>query len=148
MSAQKRILVINGANLNLTGFREPEVYGTETLDEINAYILKFAESIGVHCEFFQSNSEGALVDAVQRVLFDGFAGGVINPGAYSYYSYVLRDAIVATKKPFAEVHMSNIYEREAFRRNPVIKEACAEMFCGEGKESYIKAVSFISGITD
>ena len=103
-----KIKVLNGPNLNLTGVREPSVYGSETLADINRRIAEHAAERGIECDFFQSNSEGALIDAVHSVLLDGYDGAVINAGAYTHYSYALRDAIAATGKPFARGRNSAI----------------------------------------
>ena len=135
-----KIMVINGPNLNLTGVREPSVYGSETLADINNEIENYAKPLGIECEFFQSNSEGALIDCIHRVLLENFDGAVINAGAYTHYSYALRDAISATNKPFVEVHMSNIHEREAFRHISVIKEVCIKQISGHGKKSYLLGI--------
>ena len=135
-----KIMVINGPNLNLTGIREPSVYGSETLTDINNEIDSYAKSLGAECEFFQSNSEGALIDCIHRVLLENFDGAVINAGAYTHYSYALRDAISATGKPFVEVHMSDIHKREAFRHVSIIEEVCIRQIAGHGKKSYLLGI--------
>lgn len=135
-----KVMVINGPNLNLTGVREPSVYGYETLDDINNMIKKYAEERNVSCEFFQSNSEGALIDCIHSVLLKNYDGAVINAGAYTHYSYAIRDAIAATGKPFIEVHMSDIHKREGFRNISVIQEVCAKQICGHGKNSYTMGI--------
>lgn len=137
-----KILVLNGPNLNFLGIREPSVYGAETLDDINEYIDKYAAEQGVECYFFQSNSEGELIDAIQSVYYD-FDGCILNAGAYTHYSYAIRDAITSIGKPVIEVHMSDIYEREEFRHVSVIKDVCRESVLGHGKDSYIMAVDAI-----
>lgn len=137
-----KILVLNGPNLNLLGIREPSVYGAETLDDINEYIDKYAAEQGVECYFFQSNSEGELIDAIQSVYYD-FDGCILNAGAYTHYSYAIRDAISSIGKPVIEVHMSDIYKREEFRHVSVIKDVCRESVLGHGKDSYIMAVDAI-----
>lgn len=141
-----RILIINGPNLNLTGVREPSVYGNETLDDINRETFEYAKTLGIECEFFQSNSEGALIDAVQSVLLENYDGCVINAGAYTHYSYALRDAISATGKIFVEVHMSNIHAREEFRHTSVIAPVCVGQIAGFGKAGYRMAVMAIKEI--
>ncbi len=133
-------MVINGPNLNMTGLREPEIYGSETLEDINNFISDYAKSKGVEVDFFQSNSEGDIVTAAQNVLLKNYDGCVINAGAYTHYSYAIRDAIASTSKPFVEVHMSDIHKREAFRHNSVIKEVCVKQIAGFGKESYTKGI--------
>lgn len=137
-----KILVLNGPNLNFLGIREPSVYGAETLDDINEYIDKYAAEQGVECYFFQSNSEGELIDAIQSVYYD-FDGCILNAGAYTHYSYAIRDAITSIGKPVIEVHMSDIYKREEFRHVSVIKDVCRESVLGHGKDSYIMAVDAI-----
>ena len=138
-----KILVINGPNLNLLGVREPEIYGSRTLDAINADIAEKAKEIGVDCEFFQSNCEGELISAVHSVLSDEFSGCVINAGAYTHYSYALRDAISSVNKPFIEVHMSNVHSREEFRHTSVISAVCKGIIAGLGENSYHLAVRAI-----
>ncbi len=143
---KRKIKILNGPNLNLTGVREPSVYGSETLEDINRRIAAHAAGLGIECDFFQSNSEGALIDAVHRVLLDGYDGAVINAGAYTHYSYALRDAIAATGKPFAEVHMSNIHAREEFRHTSVIAPVCRGSVIGFGAQSYILALDGLAAI--
>ena len=134
-----RFLVINGVNLNMTGKREPWVYGAETLDDINKEIAAFASSRGCKVEFYQSNLEGELCAAVQNAegLFDGI---VLNAGAYTHYSIALRDAISSVKVPVVEVHMSNVQAREEFRKNSVLTGVCRGEILGFGKNSYILAL--------
>ncbi len=137
-----KILVLNGPNLNFLGIREPSVYGSETLDDINQYIDNYATKQGVECYFFQSNCEGELIDAIQRVYYD-FDGCILNAGAYTHYSYAIRDAISSIGKPVIEVHMSDIYKREEFRHTSVIKDVCRESILGYGRDSYTMAVDAI-----
>ncbi len=129
-----KLLFINGVNLNMTGVREKGVYGTQTLDEINAEIA--AHFKGDKCEFFQSNSEGEICTALQSADFDGI---ILNAGAFTHYSYAIRDAIASIKIPVVEVHMSNVHAREEFRHKSVISEVCKGVICGFGKNSYILA---------
>lgn len=143
-----KILVINGPNLNLLGVREPEIYGTRTLDAINADIAAKAKEIGVECDFFQSNSEGELISAVHSVLKDEYSGCVINAAAYTHYSYALRDAISSVNKPFIEVHMSNVHSREEFRHNSVISPVCKGIIAGLGENSYHLAVRAIKEMAE
>ncbi len=137
-----KILVLNGPNLNFLGIREPSVYGSETLDDINEYIENHADKNGIECYFFQSNSEGDLIDAIQSVYYD-FDGCILNAGAYTHYSYAIRDAIASVGKPFIEVHMSDINKREEFRKVSVIREVCRESIMGHGKDSYTLALDAI-----
>lgn len=130
-----KILFLNGPNLNLLGTREPEKYGTTTLDEINEMLLKEAKALGVEVEFFQSNIEGELVDRIQKAngAFDGI---VINPAGYSYTSVAMRDAILAVLIPTVEIHLSNIHAREEFRQNSIIAPVCIGQISGFNGNSY------------
>lgn len=130
-----KFLFINGVNLNMTGVREKGVYGTQTLDGINLEISKhFKNDI---CEFYQSNSEGDICTAIQEA--SGFDGIILNAGAYTHYSYAIRDAIASVSVPVVEVHMSNVHAREEFRHKSVLSEVCKGVICGFGKNSYILA---------
>jgi 3-dehydroquinate dehydratase-2 len=136
-----KILVINGPNLNLLGKREPAIYGTTTLTDIENRLKKRFPN--VQFEFFQSNHEGALIDQLQKVIDGSFDGVVINPGAYSHYSYAIRDAIGALKTPVVEVHISNVHAREEFRRHSVITPVCKGVVAGFGDMGYELAVKFL-----
>lgn len=133
------ILVLHGPNINLTGKREPEQYGGETLDQINTEIMARASELGMTCEIFQSNHEGALIDRIHASagIFDGI---VLNAGAYTHYSYAIRDAIAAVPVPCIEVHFSNVQAREEFRRVSVIAPVCRGAVAGFGKHSYFLAL--------
>ena len=131
-----KIRLLHGPNLNLLGGRETEVYGSLTLEQINSKVKERAKSIGVHVEISQSNSEGELVEAIQAAAGSADAI-VINPGAYTHYSIAIRDAIAAVKVPTIEVHLSNIYAREEFRRESVIAAVCVGQISGFGAESYL-----------
>lgn len=145
MSGRKKILVLLGPNLNLVGVREQNVYGSESAESISASVTAFAQSLGFSCDIFQSNHEGDLIDRIQaaRGVYDG---AVINAGALTHYSYALRDAIAAVKLPFVEVHMSNIYARDAFRHESVIAPVCAGQISGFGKTSYFLALSALQSL--
>lgn len=130
-----KILVINGPNLNLLGEREPNIYGNDTLSSINEELREKAEKMGYVTEFFQSNSEGALIDALHNSRLD-CAGVILNAGAYTHYSYAIRDAIAAIKIPVVEVHLSNVNSRDEFRKTSVIAPVCAGSIAGFGKYSY------------
>lgn len=142
-----KILVINGPNLDMLGMREPNVYGDDSLHAINEEIAAKAKEMGVFVSFFQSNSEGELINKIHSVAAD-YDAAIINAGAYTHYSYAIHDAIKAVKKPFVELHMSNIHAREEFRNKSVIAPACVGQICGFGKMSYFlaleAAVSLIS----
>ena len=138
-----KILVLNGVNLNMTGLREPGIYGSETLDMINDYIREYAAQKGIEVSFFQTNFEGECVEQIHS-LPGNFDGCVLNAGAWTHYSYAIRDAISAVKVPVAEVHMSDITKREPFRRNSVISEVCVGTVKGLGKDSYLRGIDLIS----
>ncbi|MBR5514130.1 MAG: type II 3-dehydroquinate dehydratase [Ruminococcus sp.] len=135
----KKILVIHGPNLNLLGEREPGVYGSAGIDALNSNIIERAEALGMECETFQSNHEGAIIDKLHSARKE-FDGVIINAGAYTHYSYAIRDAISAIKIPVIEVHISNIDAREEFRTNSVIAPVCKGSICGLGFMSYYLAV--------
>lgn len=136
------ILVLNGPNLNLLGEREPAVYGTMTLARLNAEIAAHAKKRRATVRARQSNHEGELIDILHahRRWADGI---VFNPGAYSHYSYALRDAVASIEVPTVEVHLSNIKKREAFRRVSVVAPACVKQFYGKGLGSYLDGVDFL-----
>ncbi|MCE5250860.1 type II 3-dehydroquinate dehydratase [bacterium] len=142
-----RILIINGPNLNLLGTRERSVYGDTTLEAITSEAVRFGSSIGFEVEAFQSNSEGALIDAVHHAP-SRFEGVVINPGAFTHYSIAVRDAIAAVAIPFVEVHLSNIHNREEFRRISVIAPVCAGQISGFGPFSYILGIEALRRLLD
>lgn len=132
-----KVLVINGPNLNLLGTRKPEVYGSRTLAEINKYIEDYFKNTKI--SFFQSNHEGEIIDAIQQAP-NKYEGVVINAGAFTHYSYAIRDAIEAISLPVVEVHLSNIANRENFRNTSVISAVCKGSISGFGRYGYILAV--------
>ena len=132
-----KILVIHGPNLNLLGTREPDVYGCTTLDEINQQISELSKELGLEAETFQSNSEGAIVDAIQNKTYNLL---IINPAAYTHTSIAIRDAISAVGRPAIEVHVSNIHRREDFRRTSYIAGVATGQISGLGVEGYLLAV--------
>ena len=132
-----KLLFINGVNLNMTGMREKGVYGTETLDVINSEIA--AHFKNDTCKFYQSNFEGDICTELQKAPKDGFDGVILNAGAFTHYSYAIRDAIAAISVPVVEVHMSNVHSRAEFRHKSVLSEVCKGVICGFGKNSYILA---------
>ncbi len=137
-----QILVIHGPNLNLLGSREPGVYGSQTLAQIDADLAKMAADAGAKLESFQSNHEGALVDRIQAAGRDGTHFVVINPAAYTHTSVAMRDALAAVRLPFVEVHLSNIHKREAFRQHSYFSELAEGVICGLGAQGYLLALQF------
>ena len=137
-----KIIIVNGPNLNLLGEREPEIYGSDTLDEINDWIKNHDICQNLDLEFFQSNSEGAIIDFLHSKRKE-VNHLVINPGALTHYSYALRDAIAGTSMKAVEIHLSDIHNRENFRKISVIKSVCLAQVVGEGKQGYITAIKHI-----
>lgn len=141
-SFAKNILVLHGPNLNLLGSREPDVYGRVTLDEINARLLKLAEKGGATLSSMQSNAEAELVGRVQQARADGTQFIVINPAAFTHTSVALRDALAAVGIPFIEVHLSNVYAREAFRKESYFSDLAIGVISGLGAAGYEFAVQY------
>ena len=142
-----KFLVINGVNLNLTGLREKEIYGTKTLDGINAEIAAVAYENGDEIEFFQSNYEGAIVEKIHEAFLEKTCDAILlNAGAYTHYSYAIRDAVAAVSVPVYEVHMSDIHAREDFRKTSVLSEVCVGTVCGLGVGSYLTAMANLKGM--
>ena len=138
----KKVLVIHGPNLNLVGIREPDHYGTEGIADINAEILVHAEELGLDCEIFQSNHEGAIVDEIQAA-YGVYDGIVINPAAYTHTSVAILDALKAVAIPAVEVHISDVDAREPFRQVSYAGMACVKTYKGLGFDGYIEAVRFL-----
>lgn len=137
-----RILIINGPNLNFLGKREPQLYGATTLWDLENHLKeKFPK---LRLEFYQSNSEGAIVDFLQKAMDGSAAGVVLNAGAYSHYSYAIRDAITMLPVPVIEVHISNTYAREEFRRTSVLSSVCKGVIAGLGTEGYDLALEYLA----
>ena len=135
-----KIKIINGPNLNMLGIREPEHYGKEDYKGLCEKIKKYCDAAGVETEFYQSNHEGDLVDAIQNAYFDGVAGIVINPGAYTHTSIAILDAVKSVSLPTVEIHISKVEEREAFRQISYIRAACIATVTGLGTDGYLRAV--------
>lgn len=140
-----RILVLNGPNINILGRRMPGVYGAKTLDEINDAVSKRAETLGVEVTFFQSNLEGRLIDCIQEN-WGKVHGIIINPGALTHYSYALKDALADAAVPVIEVHLSNPYARERWRRRSVIADTARGQIAGFGWRSYTAALDIIAAL--
>lgn len=139
----KKYLVINGVNLNMLGIREPGIYGKNTLKDLEAAVSEKAKTLGVEVDFFQSNFEGEIVEKIHGALgvYDGI---IINPGAFTHYSYAIRDAFGSVKLPVIEVHISNIHKREEFRHTSVIVPECVGQICGLGMKGYELALEALS----
>lgn len=141
----RTIHVLNGPNLNLLGEREPEIYGADTLADVEALAVRTGEALGFAVECFQSNHEGALVDEIQRIRHDS-AGVVINAGAYTHTSVAIRDALASVGAPFVEVHLSNVHAREAFRHHSYLSEKAAAVIVGCGVQAYEFAVQRLADL--
>ena len=137
-----KLLVINGPNLNFLGIREKGVYGTQNYDDLLNMIAKKGKENGCAIEVFQSNHEGAIIDRIQDAYFDGTEGIVINPGAYTHYSYAIRDALASIEVTKVEIHISDITKREEFRKVSVTAPACDAQIYGHGLEGYLEAIDF------
>ena len=136
-----KILIMNGPNLDMLGVREPEFYGSLTLNEINEYILSAFNKNEVEFDFFQSNFEGELIEKIHELQTSDVDGVVYNPGAHTHYSIAIRDAIASVSTPFIEVHLSDIKKREGFRKKSVIAPVCEAQISGKGKDSYVEAIN-------
>ena len=135
------ILVLNGPNMNMLGIRQPEIYGHETYEDLKALIQAEADRLGVTVSFFQSNHEGALVDAIQQAYFDRVDGIILNPGAYTHTSVALLDAVKAVGIPTVEVHISDVRQREDFRQVSYVRAACVKTIMGRGLAGYVEAAA-------
>ncbi|MCI9144450.1 MAG: type II 3-dehydroquinate dehydratase [Lachnospiraceae bacterium] len=142
-TGKMKILVINGPNLNFLGIREKSVYGTQDYQYLLDMIQRKAEETGNEITVFQSNHEGAIIDRIQEAYFDGTEGIVINPGAYTHYSYAIRDALASITVPKVEIHISDITKREEFRKVSVTAPVCDRQIYGQGLEGYLQAIDFI-----
>ena len=135
----RKILVIHGPNLNMLGKREPEVYGSEGLDQINARLEKQAESLDIELDVFQSNHEGQIVEKIQAALGE-CAAVIINPAAFTHTSVAIRDALLLLDVPIIEIHLSNIYKREPFRHKSLVTDIATGQICGLGAHGYLLAL--------
>lgn len=138
-----KLLVINGPNLNFLGIREKGIYGTQDYKYLVELIQKKGDEAGCEIECFQSNHEGAIIDRIQESYFDGTNGIVINPGAFTHYSYAIRDALASIIVPKVEIHISDITQREEFRHISVTKEVCDHQIYGKGLDGYLMAIDYI-----
>lgn len=140
-----KILVINGPNINFLGIREPSIYGKSTYDDLVNLIKSHADKTGVSVEFFQSNHEGAIVDAIQKAYYDKVDAIVINPAAYTHTSVAIADALKAVSIPAAEVHISDVSKRENFRQISYVRDVCKKTISGKGFDGYLEAIDFLVG---
>ena len=138
----KKVLLINGVNLNMLGIREPEIYGTLTLAEIEKRVVEHGKNIGIEVDTFSSNYEGAIVEAIHKT-YQTYDGIVINPAAHTHYSYALHDALTSVKVPAVEVHLSDINSREGFRKISVVAPACIAQISGRGIDGYFAALDLL-----
>lgn len=136
------ILVLHGPNLNLLGTREPQVYGSTTLDEINADLVRLAADAGVGLHVLQSNHEGVLIDRIHLARSDGTEFVIINPGAFTHTSVAIRDALAGVALPFIEVHLSNVHQRESFRHHSYLSDIAVGVICGLGAHGYRLALDY------
>lgn len=139
-----KIAVINGPNINMLGVREPNIYGIETYADLEKYVEDYAKERGVEAVLLQSNSEGEIIDYIHHAAA-GFDAIIINPGAYTHYSYAIYDALLAAQLPTVEVHISNIHKRDEFRHKSVTAPACLGQICGLGFRGYTFAVDYLIG---
>jgi len=139
------VLILNGPNLNLLGSREPDIYGSATLAQLEEACRQWGSSLGVEIECRQSNFEGQLIEWLHHAEEEGFHGIAINPGGFSHTSVALRDAIAGIRLPVVEVHLSNIYARDDFRHSSLTAAACVGAICGLGADGYQAAIRFLAG---
>lgn len=138
-----KILIINGPNLNFLGIREKNIYGTQDYDYLLGIIAEKGRETGSSIEVFQSNHEGAIIDRIQDAYFDGTEGLIINPGAFTHYSYAIHDALASITIPKVEIHISDITKREEFRKISVTAPACNKQIYGHGLNGYLEAVDYL-----
>lgn len=138
-----KFLILNGPNINMLGIREPNIYGKKTYGDLVEYITEYARSLNVELEFFQSNSEGELVTAIQKAYFEKIDGIVFNPAAYTHTSVAIADAVKAVGIPTVEVHISDVSAREDFRKQSFVRSACVATVAGQGFASYTQALDIL-----
>lgn len=139
------ILIINGPNLNFLGIREKDIYGLNSYKDLELYLNNIANNLHINLEIYQTNHEGAIIDKLQEAYYKKVDGIIINAGAYTHYSYAIRDAIKSINIKTVEVHLSDITKREEFRKTSVIKDVCIRSFFGKGFESYKEAIMYLVG---
>jgi len=143
-AGQKKILLINGPNLNLLGTREPHIYGATTLEQVNDAMIERATSLGIRLSHFQSNHEGGIVDRIHAARTEGIHGIIINPGAYTHTSVAIRDALLGVSIPFVEIHVSNVHAREQFRHHSYLSDKAQAVIAGLGVYGYVAALEWWS----
>ena len=148
MAIYMKLLVINGPNLNFLGIREKGIYGTQDYQYLVDLIGKKAQETGCEIEVWQSNHEGAIIDKIQEAYFNGTEGIIINPGTYTHYSYAIRDALASITVPKVEIHISDITQREEFRKTSVTREACDHQIYGHGLDGYLMAIDWVIKLLD
>ena len=141
-----KLLVINGANLNMLGIREPDIYGAKTYKDLVEMINLYAKSNDIEIEIYQSNHEGDLVDKIQEAYFRSFDGIVINPGGYTHTSVAILDALKAVKIKYVEVHISDVSKRDSFRQISYIREGASKTIMGKGLDGYIEALDYLKDL--
>lgn len=137
-----KILIINGPNLNFLGIREPRVYGSKTYDDLTNFLNQEGSKRNINLDIRQTNHEGLIIDYIQEAYFNKYDGIIINPGGYTHYSVAIRDAISSVMIPTIEVHLSNILEREDFRKISLIKDVCVKSIYGKGFDGYLEALEY------
>lgn len=135
-------MIINGPNLNMLGIREPNVYGSQSYSDLEAYIESYAETVNIEATVLQSNSEGEIIDFIHHAL-GNYDAIIINPGAYTHYSYAIHDALSSVNLPTVEVHLSNIHKREEFRHKSITAPVCIGQICGLGFRGYTLAIDYL-----
>ncbi len=138
-----KIKIINGANLNMLGFRNPDIYGKSNINDLEHEIKTFCKSNNIDCDFLLSNFEGEIIEAIHDAFLKKYDGLVINPGAFTHYSYAIRDALEILECVKVEVHISDINKREDFRKSSVIRDVCDHSIIGKGYSGYIEAIKYI-----